>query len=285
MKNIQLALSLLLALLLISGCYEAPDQKPALVNDDVHTPEAVQMAEEVKPTVSAPGTLGWYVMRNKDHAVPAIDRNLGFKLSDYQAYYVGSRGKTIFLTFDEGYEKGYTASILDTLKSHQIPAAFFVTEPYINSNPVLIRRMVDEGHMVLNHSKTHPSMPTLTGNQDKFSRELGDTAQTFKELTGQDMPLYFRPPKGEYNQASLKMSADLGYKTIFWSFAYEDWLVDKQPDPIKSLNLILANTHPGEIMLLHAVSKTNTDILGQVISGAQAQGYQFAPLSEVQQFD
>lgn len=285
MKKNLLALSLMLALLSISGCYEAPDKKPALVNDDVRTPDVVQMADEVKPTVSPPGTLGWYVMRNKNHAAPSIDRNLGFKLSDYQAYYIGSREKTIFLTFDEGYEKGYTASILDTLKNHQVPAAFFVTEPYIKSNPLLITRMVDEGHMVVNHSKTHPSMPTLTGNQDKFSREFTDTAQTFKQLTGQDMAMYFRPPKGEYNETSLKMTAALGYKTVFWSFAYEDWLVDKQPDPSKSLKLILDNTHPGEIMLLHAVSKTNTDILGQVIDGAQAQGYRFAPLSELQKVE
>ena len=205
--------------------------------------------------------------------------------SDYEAYYVGSRDKKIFLTFDEGYEKGYTASILDTLQEHQVPAAFFVTEHYIRENPELIKRMVTEGHLVVNHSKTHPSMPSITDNAERFKNELLDTAQAFKDLTGQDMPLFFRPPKGEYNQTSLQMTADLGYKTVFWSFAYEDWVVERQPDPEKALDLILKNTHPGEIMLLHAVSKTNSDILGQVIKGVQEQGYSFATLYELEKVE
>ena len=128
-------------------------------------------------------------------------------------------------------------------------------------------------------------MPLMTGNKEKFSREFLDTAQAFKDLTGQEMPLFFRPPKGEYNEISLKMTTDLGYKTVFWSFAYQDWITDQQPDPEKSLRLILDNLHPGEIMLLHAVSKTNNDILSQVVSGAQAEGYRFAPLHELEMVD
>lgn len=275
-------LCLILSCFALSGCYQTPPKKPALVNDDVRPSQVEPAIQEVAPAASSPGTLGWYVMRSKDHQTPTIDRNLKFKLSDYQAYYLGSRDKLIFLTFDEGYENGYTATILDTLKSHQVPAAFFVTEPYITSNPLLIKRMVDEGHLVGNHSKTHPSMPSLTWNQEKFDRELLETAKAFKDLTGQDMPLYFRPPKGEYNEASLKMTSNLGYKTVFWSFAYEDWLVDKQPQPEKSLDLITSNFHPGEIMLLHAVSKTNNDILGRVITEARSQGYRFASLHEME---
>ncbi len=284
MKRILVIMCLILILLSVSACNQAPQRKPTLVNDDVH-PRGGQMTTEVSPVASSPGTLSWYVMRNKDHQPPSIDRNIGFKLNDYQAYYIGSRNKTIFLTFDEGYENGYTASILDTLKSHQVPAAFFVTEPYIKSNPDLIKRMVNEGHLVVNHSKTHPSMPSMTGSKEKFSRELLDTAQAFKDLTGQEMPLFFRPPKGEYSETSLKMTNDLGYKTVFWSFAYQDWMTDQQPDPEKSLRLILDNLHPGEIMLLHAVSKTNNDILSRVVSGAQAEGYRFAPLHELEMVD
>ncbi|HCF51461.1 MAG TPA: hypothetical protein DER60_14340 [Syntrophomonas sp.] len=285
MKRIILIMFISLAFISGFGCSNSIEKKPVLLDDEMKAPIKSAPAEvgleEYAPTTAPQGTLGWYVMRRPNHETPTIDRNIGFNLSDYKAYYIGSQNQTIFLTFDEGYEKGYTASILDTLKAHQVPAAFFVTEPYIRENPDLIKRMVAEGHLVVNHSKTHPSMPSITGNQEKFNRELLDTAQTFKDLTGQDMPLFFRPPKGEYNQTSLQMTADLGYKTIFWSFAYEDWLVDRQPDPEKSLDLILKNIHPGEIMLLHAVSKTNSDILGRVITGAQAEGYRFATLHEL----
>lgn len=281
-RNILILLTTLICLS-IAGCsLPSLEKKPTLLNDEVSRPSTVDSSAASTPTASAEGTLGWYVMRNKDHTTPAIDRNLGFNLADYQAYYIGSRDKVVFLTFDEGYENGYTASILDTLKQCQVPAAFFVTTPYIKDNPTLIKRMVDEGHMVVNHSKTHPSMPSLTSNPERFKHELVDTAQTFKELTGQDMPLFFRPPKGEYNNTSLKMTADLGYKTVFWSFAYEDWLVDRQPSPEKSYELIMQNIHPGEIMLLHAVSKTNNDILGRVISGVQSEGYRFASLHQLE---
>lgn len=283
MKHNILVLLAILALLSISSCsLPSLEKKSALINDEIMHPGTIDSSVESAPAASAEGTLGWYVMRNKNHTTPTIDRNLGFNLADYQAYYIGSRDKVIFLTFDEGYENGYTASILDTLKQSRVPAAFFVTVPYIKDNPALIKRMVDEGHLVVSHSKTHPSMPSITSNPDRFKHELIDTAQAFKDLTGQDMPLLFRPPKGEYNKTSLKMTADLGYKTIFWSFAYEDWMVDRQPDPEKSYQLIMQNIHPGEIMLLHAVSKTNNDILGRVISGVQGEGYRFASLLQLE---
>lgn len=283
MKRNILLLSAILICITIAGCsLLSIAKKPTLLNDDIKHPSTVESNIESAPSASAEGTLGWYVMRNKNHTTPAIDRNLGFNPADYQAYYIGSRDKLIFLTFDEGYENGYTASILDTLKQAQVPAAFFVTTPYIRDNPALIKRMVNEGHLVVNHSKTHPSMPSITSNPERFKHELSDTAQAFKDLTGQDMPLLFRPPKGEYNKTSLQMTADLGYKTVFWSFAYEDWTVDRQPDPEKSYQLIMQNIHPGEIMLLHAVSKTNNDILGRVISGVQGEGYRFASLSQLE---
>ncbi len=279
-------LLLVLFLICITGATYAllpPAAKVAPPNSGVDPPSMTETIAESQPTTSSEGTLGWYILRNKDHQTPAIDHNLGFQLADYEAYYIGSRDKVIFLTFDEGYENGYTAAILDTLQDARVPAAFFVTVPYIRDNPELIRRMVDEGHLVVNHSKSHPSMPSITSDPDRFKNEISATAQAFKELTGQNMAPFFRPPKGEYNKTSLKMTADLGYKTIFWSFAYVDWIVDQQPNPQKSLQLIVENIHPGEIMLLHAVSKTNRDILAQLIAEVQNEGYRFASLLQLEQ--
>jgi len=240
---------------------------------------------DLKPAENAPvlknQTLSWYVVRNKEHQKPRPNTEGGFALEKYAAYYTGSDEKVIFLTFDEGYENGYTTKILDILKSNQVPAAFFVTEPYIQSHPDLVRRMVDEGHIVGNHSKTHPSMPSVTKDKAFFTRELQSTASAFRKITGKTMPLFFRPPKGEFSEKSLSMTQQLGYKTIFWSFAYEDWLIDKQPAPESSLTKILNNTHNGEIMLLHAVSSTNTAILDQAIKDIKKQGYRFGSLTEL----
>jgi len=157
-----------------------------------------------------------------------------------------------------------------------------VTEPYITSNPGLVKRMIAEGHIVGNHSKTHPSMPSLTENPDKFNREITDTANTFKEITGKEMPKFIRPPRGEYSEKSLYMTTKLGYKTIFWSFAYQDWLTDQQPEPEASFNKIIEGTHNGAIILLHAVSSTNTQILDRVIKDIRKEGYRFAPLTELE---
>lgn len=226
-------------------------------------------------------TLSWYVVRSKNHLLPRPNTEGGFALDKYGAYYLGKNQKVIYLTFDEGYENGYTSVILDTLKKQKVRAAFFVTKPYIDSNPQLIKRMVAEGHVVANHSKTHPSMPAKTGNEAAFKNEIGDTAQAFSKLTGKKMPLYFRPPRGEFSEKSLSMTQKLGYRTIFWSFAYEDWLTDKQPAQGPALQKILDNTHNGEIMLLHAVSSTNAAILDQAITEVKKQGYRFAPLSSL----
>ncbi|KUG02470.1 polysaccharide deacetylase [hydrocarbon metagenome] len=295
LRNFVLLLTLIL-LLALAGC-----QKQTTVND-IEEPSS-QPQETVQPVVDAPQptkelpavetpsspvstgfqTLNWYYVRNQDHKTPRINTDIDFSLADYDAYYIGSKEKVIFLTFDEGYENGYTAEILDTLKVNQVPAAFFVTGPYITSNPELVKRMVAEGHIVGNHSQTHPSMPSKTSNPEAFKREITDVEKSFLDLTGQEMPKYIRPPRGEYSEKSLQMTKELGYKTIFWSFAYQDWLVDQQPDPEASYQRIMQGTHNGQIMLLHAVSSTNTQILDRVIKDIQKEGYRFAPLTELEQ--
>lgn len=279
------AVTMLMLILVISGCSVSRTEKPSTLYSTQPTDPITisEHSQELGNPVSAAvsGTYGWYILRNKNHLTPEINSKIDYNLTALQAYYVGKNERVIYLTFDEGYENGYTSSILETLQKHQVPAAFFVTEPYITGNPGLIQRMVAEGHMVVNHSKTHPSMPTLTGDPQRFNREILDTAAAFKNLTGQDMAPYFRPPRGEFNRQSLELTSALGYKTIFWSFAYEDWLVDRQPDPEEALNRIMQNIHPGEIMLLHAVSRTNNAILERVLTACQADGYRFASLQEI----
>lgn len=268
----------------ISPVEEVPEQSPLPVQQP--EPEPVQTvvdepgSREAEP---APQTeaIGWYFIPNQSHQVPRVNESLPFHLSDYDAYYVGSTDAVVFLTFDEGYENGGTSQILDILKQNRIPAAFFVTRSYILSNPDLVARMAAEGHMVCNHSDTHPSMPALTGDPEKFKGEITGTADSFRELTGLEMPHFFRPPQGQYSEKSLQMTAELGYKTIFWSFAYKDWVTDAQPDPEEAYQRIIGGTHNGGIILLHAVSTTNVQILDRTIKGIQSQGYRFASLSEI----
>jgi peptidoglycan-N-acetylmuramic acid deacetylase len=220
--------------------------------------------------------IAWWFKPNKSHVTPEVNTKIGFDLSKYDAHYIGDTNKKVlYLTFDEGYENGYTAKILDTLKECEVKAIFFVTLPYLKANNDLILRMVNEGHIVANHTNHHPSMPTVTGTEEKFNKELKDVEEEYKRVVGKDMPKFFRPPMGEYSERSLAMTKNLGYKTIFWSFAYHDWDINKQPDPEKAKKTILDGLHNGSIMLIHAVSKTNTEILEEVLKEAKSQGYEF----------
>ncbi|MGL4343975.1 MAG: delta-lactam-biosynthetic de-N-acetylase [Cellulosilyticaceae bacterium] len=232
------------------------------------------------PTVSAKAEdaskVDWWLVRDKNHTTPRVNDKLSYKYEDYDAYYVGDTSrKVIYLTFDEGYEKGYTPAILDTLKANQVPAIFFVTSPYVKSQPDLIKRMVNEGHIVANHSKTHPSMPQYVSDPSRFQLEFDDVANKYKEVTGSDMIKLFRPPMGHYSQKSLAMTKSLGYKTVFWSFAYKDFDVNAQPGRGEAKKIMTDNLHNGAIYLLHAISKTNTDVLDEFIKEAKTMGYTF----------
>ena len=220
----------------------------------------------------------WFYIPNDNHTTPDINPKLTYDLSNYNSIYNGiinKSAKVLYLTFDEGYENGYTSKILDILKEKNVKAVFFVTSHYLENNPDLINRMVSEGHVVGNHSKTHSSMPTLTSDINKFKEEFSDVESKYKEITGLNMKKFFRPPMGYYSERSLAMTNDLGYKTVFWSFAYDDWDPEKQPEINYAKNKILDNLHNGSILLLHAVSKTNTEILGEVIDSARNSGYEF----------
>ncbi|KPI49633.1 polysaccharide deacetylase [Clostridioides difficile] len=223
-------------------------------------------------------TLDWFYIPNTKHKTPEVNTDIDFKFSDYDAIYNGPKKdsqKTLYLTFDEGYENGYTSKILDILKQNQVKAVFFVTSPYIKENKDLVKRMVSEGHIVGNHSKSHPSMPTKTSNLKSFNGEFSDVEKLYKDVTGKDMVKFFRPPMGKYSEKSLAMTKNLGYKTVFWSFAYRDWDTEKQPSHEEANNKIMDNLHDGSILLLHAVSKTSTEILNNIISDARKLGYEF----------
>ncbi len=225
----------------------------------------------------------WFFVPKKDGTPSGAPDDVLNIINKNSAYYLGDTSeKVIYLTFDEGYENGYTGKILDILKANDVKAAFFVVVPYINSNKDLVKRMVDEGHLVCNHSNHHPSMAqaALKG-KDAFDKELTDTEKAFEDLTGKKMPKYFRPPMGKYSELSLQYTKELGYKTIFWSFAYNDWDPNKQPSQEYAKKLINERTHNGGIFLLHAVSKTNTEILDSVIKELKSKGYRFASLDEL----
>ena len=198
----------------------------------------------------------------------------GAVLKDYDAVYVGdTEEKVLYLTFDAGYENGYTEKILDTLKKHKTPAAFFLVGNYIEKNADLVRRMVDEGHIVGNHTMHHPDMSRI-GKAD-FEKELSSLASLFKEVTGKELPKYYRPPQGIYSRENLQMAKDLGYKTVFWSLAYADWNNNDQPTAEYAFNKLLNRTHNGAVILLHSTSKTNAEILDELLTRWENEGYTF----------
>lgn len=203
------------------------------------------------------------------------------ELRRYDAVYVGdTTEKVLYLTFDAGYENGCTAKILDVLKDHQVPAAFFLVGNYIEKNPDLVKRMVSEGHTVGNHTMHHPDMSKLS-DKAAFSKELTDLEQLFQEVTGQELPKYYRPPQGIYSQENLAMAKELGYKTVFWSLAYADWNNDRQPTKEQAFSKLLPRVHNGAIVLLHSTSKTNAEILDELLTKWKEMGYRFAPVEEL----
>ena len=202
-------------------------------------------------------------------------------LAQYDAYYLGDTSqKVIYLTFDCGYENGYTETILDVLKKHQAPAAFFVVGNMIETAPDIIRRMAAEGHIVGNHTYHHPDMSAIS-DQAAFKKELDDLAALYKETVGEDLPMFYRPPQGKYNEENLKQAQALGYKTIFWSLAYVDWYVDNQPTPEQAYAKLLPRIHDGAIVLLHSTSKTNAEILDDLLTKWEDMGYTFASLEDL----
>ena len=203
------------------------------------------------------------------------------QLAQYDAAYIGNTGeKVLYLTFDAGYENGCTEKILDVLKNQEVKAAFFLVGNYIEKNADLVRRMVDEGHTVGNHTMHHYDMSKLS-DKAAFTKELTDLENLYREVTGKELPKYYRPPQGIYSEENLKMAKELGYKTVFWSLAYVDWKNDAQPTKEEAFAKLLPRTHPGAVVLLHSTSKTNAAVLEELISRWKEEGYGFGTLDEL----
>ncbi|MDD3365396.1 MAG: polysaccharide deacetylase family protein, partial [Syntrophomonas sp.] len=207
-----------------------------------------------------------------------INQDIAALLAENNAFYLlPNNSKKIYLTFDCGYELGYTSKILDILSSKQVKAAFFITGQFIQTQPDLVKRMQSSRHLVCNHTLNHPDLPTLS--QDKFTQEIKSLEQKYSDLTGGQMARYLRPPMGNYSPATLKWTNELGYATVFWSMAFQDWDPNKQPGAAFSHKHVLDNIHPGAVILLHAVSQSDTEALEQIITDLQAQGYVFSTFS------
>ena len=233
--------------------------------------------------------------RQKDEALPTGSWGLSFptegqpsvgntsndRLLEYNAAYLGDTSKkVIYLTFDAGYENGCTEKILDTLKAHNVPAAFFLVGNYIEKNPDLVKRMVEDGHIVGNHTYHHWDMSKIS-DEATFRSELESLEDLYTQVTGKTMEKYYRPPQGIYSEENLKMAQDIGYHTVFWSLAYVDWLNDDQPTKEQAFAKLLPRIHDGAVILLHSTSQTNAEILDELLTKWESMGYTFGTIDEL----
>lgn len=196
-------------------------------------------------------------------------------LAKYDAAYIGAEDeKVIYLTFDAGYENGCTEKILDVLKQHDVRAAFFLVGNYLEQNGALVKRMVKEGHIVGNHTYHHWDMSKLS-DRESFENELRSLEVLYEQTVGQELPKFYRPPQGIYSEENLKMAQQMGYKTVFWSLAYVDWYNDKQPTSQEAFSKLIPRIHNGAVVLLHSTSRTNAEILDELLNRYKELGYRF----------
>lgn len=242
------------------------------------------MTHEHFAPVSSPivNTSDWGLSFQENGQAP-IGNASAEELKAYHAYYRNPTDeKILYLTFDAGYENGNTAPILDALKKHNAPATFFVVGTYVENNPELIKRMKIEGHTVGNHTYSHPDMSVIS-SKEAFEKELSSVEDAYKEITGEDMTKFYRPPQGKYSEENLQMAKEMGYSTFFWSLAYVDWYQDNQPSKEEAFEKLLPRIHPGAIVLLHSTSSTNAEILDELLSKWEEMGYSFHALTELTQ--
>lgn len=237
-----------------------------------------KVAEDLAIDTSADGN--WGLSFQQEGQAPVTNVTAEF-LSQYDGYYMGdSSEKNLYLTFDAGYENGYTAGILDVLKKHNVKAAFFLVGNYLKTSPELVKRMVSEGHTVGNHTYSHPDMSAIS-TEDAFREELSELEDEYKNVTGKEMQKFYRPPQGKYSESNLKMAKELGYKTIFWSLAYVDWYESDQPTKEEAFDKLIPRVHQGAIVLLHSTSKTNAEILDELLTKWENMGYEFKSITEL----
>lgn len=223
----------------------------------------------------------WYYTKSKDHKTPIISKETKELIGEYDAFYVyNTKKKVIYLTFDLGYENGYTSQILDTLKEHNIQATFFVCKGFIDKNPKGLKRMVKEGHVVGNHTVNHLSFSKLS--KSKLKSELEGVEDAYKEVTGEKMLKLVRPPEGGYSEKSLALTKKLGYTSVFWSIALpNDWNLKQQPSKQTTLSLFKNQHHKGAIVLLHGVSSAVADNLDEMLTQLEDAGYEFKLVTDM----
>lgn len=285
MKSICMT-AVFLVMVLLTACQGLAEKKNVQSNETTSSTLRLSNTDQQKYQETSGETVQgierWWLKRNENHQTPEVSDYID--LSKYDAYYVNPKckKKKIFLTFDCGYENGFTPKILDVLKKQKVVAAFFVTKPFIREGRELVRRMKKEGHIVGNHTVHHKSMPTLSDRDNK--QEIIDCAEYCKEATGYEMDHFIRPPMGEYNEKTLKLTKSMGYKTIFWSMAYVDFDVNKQPGKQYVVEHFKKYTHNGAIPLMHNVSQSNAEALDEVITNLKKEGYQFESLKNLSSY-
>ncbi|PYZ92392.1 delta-lactam-biosynthetic de-N-acetylase [Salipaludibacillus keqinensis] len=221
----------------------------------------------------------WSFNPSKNQQPATTEPHYEALIEKYGGLYIGETSeKELYLTFDNGYENGYTAKILDVLKEKNIPATFFVTGHYLKEEEELITRMIEEGHIVGNHSFHHPSLPKVS--DERLEKEIKSLEQAYEEQTGRNDMIYLRPPRGTFSERTLAKTSEMGYTNVFWSLAYKDWETDQQKGPDYAYDKIMSRIHPGAVMLLHSVSSDNAEALPRVIDELEKQGYTFKSLDE-----
>lgn len=233
-----------------------------------------------EPAVAADTGVSWGLNFHTPDGIP-LGSATRQELREQNAFYLGDPSeRTLYLTFDAGYENGYTAQILDVLKKHKAKAAFFLVGNYLKTEPELVSRMLREGHTVGNHTMTHPDMAAIT-DEEAFCKELTGLEELFEQTTGQKLSKFYRPPQGKYSPENLKMARKLGYTTVFWSLAYADWNNDSQPTAEQAFDKLLPRVHNGAVVLLHSTSRTNAEILDELLTKWESMGYRFGTLDEL----
>lgn len=236
------------------------------------------ISESVSSSLSASSS--WGLSFQEEGCRPTGNATIQ-ELKKYNAYYAqDTEEKILYLTFDAGYENGNTPAILDALKKHHAPAAFFVVGNFLKDNPDLIKRMISEGHIIGNHTMTHPDMSQISST-DSFQKELQEVENLYQEITDRSMPKLYRPPRGIYSTQNLAMAKELGYSTFFWSLAYVDWIQDQQPTKEEAFHKLLPRIHPGAVVLLHNTSSTNAQILDELLTKWEEMGYHFGSLDKL----
>lgn len=239
------------------------------------------LKEMISPQTVTASTEGNWGLSFQEEGAPPVANATFEELAAFDAYYAqNTEEKVLYLTFDAGYENGHTSTILDALKKHNVPATFFVVGTYLEGNADLIKRMLEEGHTVGNHTYHHKDMSQLS-DVTAFSEELTSVEELYKEITGEEMTKFYRPPQGKYSESNLQMAKDLGYKTFFWSLAYVDWYENDQPTKEEAFDKLLTRIHPGAIVLLHSTSTTNAEILDELLTKWEEMGYTFHALTEL----